>query len=410
MAASPPVTDPRHEHPRPTAAPWTALAWSSVALALGLAWLSGVVSAGVPGQAGFGSLFALLAPEASEPRVAPGVLSLLLGVVGAVCAVLMLRPGGAGGRAAEAVAWTLAAVVLLVFVDGQLLSWLGYSMILPVAGWVVPDLFQTWAEATFTASHLTTLFFVAGVAVWVAAALTHRRAVRGACRRCGRTPEWNTGHERAVRARALRTGRIAVAVACVVALFYPSLRLPWIFGIPVGVSREQFDAMSAEGGTIVIGVGLGTAALVGVVLMLGLVQRWGARFPWWTVGLAGRRVPVGLAVVPATLVAVALVAMGRSVVIESLGGARSLLTTEPLHTAAFASMAVWGAALGVATVAYAVRRRAECAGCGRGLPEVLPRDLGEADGGHGVGDARDEGGARDARGGSGTRGSRTPAA
>ncbi|WP_150251415.1 hypothetical protein [Nocardiopsis deserti] len=379
MAASPPVTETRHDHPRPTAVPWAALAWSAVALALGLAWLSGVVAAGAPGQSGFGALFALLPTDASGPlnaRTVSGAVSLLLGAVGAVGAVLMLRPPGGGGRAVEALSWTLGAVVLLVFVDGQLLSWLGYTMILPVAGWIVPGLFQLWAEATFTASHLSTLFFAVGVAVWGAAALTHRRAVRGACQHCGRAPEWNAGRERAVRARALRVGRIAVAVACVVALFYPSLRLPWLFGIPVGVSREQFDAMAADGGTIVIGVGLGTAGLVGVVLMLGLVQRWGVRFPRWMAGLSGRRVPVGLAVVPASLVAVALVAMGRSVVVEFLDAqARSLLTTEPLHAAAFASMAVWGAALGVATAAYAVRRRAECAGCGRGLPEVLPGDI-----------------------------------
>jgi predicted Fe-S protein YdhL (DUF1289 family) len=379
MAASPPVTDPHREYLRATAVAWTALAWSAVALALGLGWVSGVVAAGAPGQAGFGSLFALVAPDASAPlnaRTAPGALSLLLGAVGAVGAVLMLRPQGSGGRPVEAVCWTLAAVVLLVFVDGHLLSWLGYSMILPVAGWAVPDLLRLWVEATFAASHLTTLFFAAGVAVWVAAALTHRRAVLSACRRCGRAPGWSAGRERAVRARALRVGRIAVAVACVVALFYPALRLPWLLGISMGIGQEQFDAMSADGGMIVVGVGLGTAALVGVVLMLGLVQRWGVRFPWWMVGLAGRRVPVRLAVVPATLVAVGLVAMGRSVVVELLDEeARSLLTAEPLHTAAFASMAVWGAALGAATVAYAVRRRAGCAGCGRGLPEVSPRDI-----------------------------------
>lgn len=107
----------------------------------------------------------------------------------------------------------------------------------------------------------------------------------------------------------MRVGQVAVLVAGVVALFYPALRLPWIFGVPVGL-------------------------------------------------------------------AVALVAMGRSVVVELWGSQeRSLLTVEPLHTMAFASMAVWGVALGVATVAYAVRRRAECSRCGRGLPEVVPGEV-----------------------------------
>ena len=47
--------------------------------------------------------------------------------------------------------------------------------------------------------------------------------------------------------------------------------------------------------------------------MLGLVQRWGEVFPRWMIGLAGRRVPIALAVVPASLVSVLLIVGGIAI-------------------------------------------------------------------------------------------------
>ena len=52
--------------------------------------------------------------------------------------------------------------------------------------------------------------------------------------------------------------------------------------------------------------------------MLGLVQRWGEVFPRWMVGLAGRRVPMGLAVIPASLASV-LLAVGGIGIWSGLG-------------------------------------------------------------------------------------------
>ncbi|WP_236567591.1 MULTISPECIES: hypothetical protein [unclassified Nocardiopsis] len=368
MSAASPLSTPPPLEPAPALrVSWAVLAWSALAVALGLGWWGGLVPVGAEDAAGFG---VFLVPG----TVAASAAALAVGVTGAVCAVVALG-GRGGGRLVGAVAWVLAAVVLVVFVNGQLLAWLGYAMILPVLVWFQPEVGPAWVAATLTPLHLSTLFFTAGVAVWAVAGLSWRRAARGGCARCGRGPGWDADRERAVRVRALRVGRLAVALACVCALFYPALRLPWIFGVPVGMDAEEFAALAAREDMVLTGVSLGAAALVGVVLMLGLVQRWGVRFPWWMAGLRGRRVPVGLAVVPAALVAVALVAMGRSAVGELVRGPASLLTTDPVHAAAFASMAVWGAALGVAVAAYAVRRRAGCGVCGRGLPEAAPGDL-----------------------------------
>ncbi|MEK8226632.1 hypothetical protein NKG05_11880 [Oerskovia sp. M15] len=83
------------------------------------------------------------------------------------------------------------------------------------------------------------------------------------------------------------------------------------------------------------------------------------------VGLAGKRVPVSLAVVPASLVAVAVVPAGLEMI-------ASLVRTSPeMDVSSWAMFGpgllwpVWGVALGVATYAYAARRRGMCRVCGR---------------------------------------------
>jgi hypothetical protein len=43
---------------------------------------------------------------------------------------------------------------------------------------------------------------------------------------------------------------------------------------------------------------------VGAALTLGLVQRWGEVFPGWMFGLARRRIPIALVVIPASIVSV----------------------------------------------------------------------------------------------------------
>ena len=66
-------------------------------------------------------------------------------------------------------------------------------------------------------------------------------------------------------------------------------------------------------GTWISGLFLATFGLVGAALMLGLVQRWGEVFPCWMIGLGGRRVPIALAVVPASIVSVLLMVGGITI-------------------------------------------------------------------------------------------------
>ncbi|USY17098.1 hypothetical protein NE857_17190 [Nocardiopsis exhalans] len=355
---------PGTRHPPASFLPYgAALAWSAAALGMALGWLTGVVPPGLSEASAFGALL-----TTDHLGVAASV-TFLVGALGVVIALLL--PRSHAPRLLEVSAWTVFAVLLLAYIDSTLLVWLGYGLAMPVLVWVEPALGVDYVALTLSAPLLQTLYFTAGAGIWAWASLTHRRRRLDGCVRCGRTTAWTPDAERALRGQALRTGRIAVVGAFALALFYPALRLPWLFGYSMGMAEEAFAAVASDPTAMMIGLGLGAAGVLGAVLMLGLVQGWGVRFPWWMVGLSGRRVPVSLAVLPATLVAMALVGMGRSVLVQfwQLGGVEPGMGS---HAVAFGAMPLWGAALAVATAAYAVRRRAECAVCGRGLPEAWP--------------------------------------
>ena len=110
--------------------------------------------------------------------------------------------------------------------------------------------------------------------------------------------------------------------------------------------------------------------------MLGLVQRWGEVFPRWMIGLAGRRVPIALAVVPASLVSVLLIVGGigiwsglaQMVANLAAGGAEGieLIGEIIFQVGPTLLFPVWGVALAVATLGYYYRRRGPCSVCGRG--------------------------------------------
>jgi hypothetical protein len=121
------------------------------------------------------------------------------------------------------------------------------------------------------------------------------------------------------------------------------------------------------------GLSMATFGLVGAVLTLGLTQRWGEVFPRWMIGLAGRRVPIGLAIVPASLVSVLLVVGSiamwsgfAQLVGKSLTG--EVEAIDIVGLAPTMLFIVWGLALAMATLGYYYRRRGPCEVCGRGAP------------------------------------------
>jgi hypothetical protein len=266
----------------------------------------------------------------------------------------------------------LSGFLLLLMTGLDLLILLGY---IPYA---VRSLFtdagfgQKYLSGLMQWTTIHQLLCLTGGFLWLGATVCYARRSGDACLICGRRdgPDGWTSPE-----RAARWGRIAVAVSLVAPVFYAVTRYAWALGFPLGMS-EEYLRRGQETGMWISGLFLATFGLVGALLTLGLVQRWGEVFPRWMIGLAGRRVPIALAVVPASLVSVLLV-VGGIVIWSGLGQMAATLAaggaqgSEIIREIVFQLgptllFPVWGAALAAAALGYYYRRRGPCKVCGRG--------------------------------------------
>jgi hypothetical protein len=153
-----------------------------------------------------------------------------------------------------------------------------------------------------------------------------------------------------VTARTSRWVRVAVEAP----LAYALTRVLMFFCVP------GFDLFAFGEPILWAGLGLAVSASAGAWLTCGLVRPWGEVFPRWLPGLRGRRVPIGVAVVPGLLVAV-MVATAAKDMFQSFGedGALAVDTVVrwPLVTLPMLLWPLWAVALAVATVNYGIRRR-----------------------------------------------------
>ncbi|HZG90738.1 MAG TPA: hypothetical protein VEZ42_11045, partial [Pseudonocardia sp.] len=364
---------------RRPATPLLALAgtWSGLVTVLGLWWwiaggypfgpadpwgegtALGVLPAAVgpPLLVGFGLVGLVVAVTAigrarRDPQPAGAVPVVVTGVVHAV-AFLLLAPGLSLLVLAGYLMAALGPVVLLA----TLLAGARRSrsaavaatvlVLLGIAAWATGvaggDVVAGWATAFTTGlaeqatRMLILLFLAAGGAVWAGLAWV---SVRGSATG-GPPAAWTRP------AAAARWGRVATVIATLCALPYVLVRVTWLTPWPLGVPPGTEDAV--VGAMRLQGLLLGGAALAGAVLTTGLVARWGEVWPRWMPGLRGRPVPVAAAVVPATLVAVLLssAAVPMAVLAVELGELLMLLMFP---------LPVWGPALGIAALGYALRR------------------------------------------------------
>ncbi len=352
-------------------APYAALGWSLLYAALGVYWALGghgfpytleTMSGGMePLLARFGTGLAwIVVILAGTPAAAVGA-AMLRGVRSRVLRLLFITAGV-----------LLVAVLLLLMTSVDLLVKLGYFPYAVFSFFTGSELGHNILAGWVRWPTVHQLLCLIGGFLWLAATVSYTRRSGGACLYCGRRegPErWTGPHE------AARWGRIAVYVAMVAPLFYTATRYAWALGIPLGMS-EEYLRRGQESGTWISGLFLATFGLVGALLMLGLVQRWGELFPRWMIGLAGRRVPIALAVIPASLVSVLLVVGGigiwsnlaQMVANAAATGAEGigLIGEIIFQLGPTLLFPVWGAALAVATLGYYYRRRGPCAVCGRG--------------------------------------------
>ncbi|WP_433285413.1 hypothetical protein [Micromonospora sp. CA-244673] len=263
-------------------------------------------------------------------------------------AVAALAMTGAAGRPSRPLRVLLTgyaaavALALAVVIPGmRVLALLGYAPMLIIGapfGWPPVDYAEVFDWPLFAR-----LAALAGGMLLAAALLSWRRRTAEGAR-----PGWTAP------ASAARWGRWAAWTAAVIPVLYALTRFAWLAGIPLGMSRETLAEMRADG-AIWAGAGLGAFAVVGAVLTLGLVARWGERFPRWLPGLAGRRVPVLLAVIPAGLVSLAVLA--ASLDLLAAPEFADLIREGNSAALPMALWPVWSVTLAAATYAYQLRRR-----------------------------------------------------
>ena len=351
-------------------APYAAIAWSLIYAALVVYWA--VSGRGFP-----------YTPETASDVMDPllgrfgsgvaWIVVLLAGIPAAAMGVAMLR--GVRGRMLRPLLITagalLAGVLLLLMTGLNLLVKFGYIPA-AVSGLFTAEKGQAYLAAWIQWTTIYQLLCLIGGFLWLATTVCYARRSGDACLYCGRrdgSEGWNSPDH------AARWGRITVYVALVAPVFYALTRYAWALGFPLGMSKEYLRS-GQESGTWISGLFLATFGLVGAVLMLGLVQRWGEVFPRWMIGLAGRRVPIALAVVPASIVSVLLIVGGigiwsglaQMVAGMAAGGAADIEIIGAIifQLGPTLLFPVWGVALAVATLGYYYRRRGPCSVCGRG--------------------------------------------
>ena len=347
-------------------APYAAVAWSLVYAALGFYWA--VSGRGFPYTPE--TLSDVTGPVVG--RFGPGgawIVVILAGIPAAALGIAMLR--GVRSRVLRplfiSAGALLAGVLLLLMIEFTLLIQLAYIPFVVfnlLTGTEFGQVFvESLAQSKWTIAHQ--LLCLTGGFLWLATTIIYARRSGDACLYCGRrdgSQRWNSPEQ------AARWGRIAVYVAMVTPVIYALTRYAWALGIPLGMSEEHWR-LGQERGEWISGLFLATFGLVGALLMLGLVQRWGEVFPRWMVGLAGRRVPIALAVVPASIMSVLFMVGGIAVwsgYTQMADAAVTIGEDMGIVVGPVLLFPVWGVALAVATLGYYYRRRGPCSVCGRG--------------------------------------------
>ena len=348
--------------------PYAAVAWSLVYAALGVYWaIGGHGFPYTPETASdmMGPLLGRLGPAVAW------IVVILAGMPAAALGAVMLRGVKAFRTFFITTGVLLAGILLLLMTSLNLLTKVGY---LPSAllGQLPAEKSQAYFEGWRQWATIHQLLCLVGGFIWLAATVCYSRRSMDACLYCGRRegPEGWTSPD-----QAARWGHIAVLVGLVAPLFYTFTRYAWVMGFPLGMNEERYRSGQVNG-TMMGALSLGTFILVGAVLMLGLVQRWGEIFPRWMIGLTGRRVPIALAVVPASLASVLLIVGGITIwsdipqmvanVVDTEAADRELIAALLFELGPTLLFPVWGASLAVATLGYYYRRRGACRVCTRG--------------------------------------------
>ena len=302
-------------------------------------WTSSLL-AGVPARVG-APLFAVVA---------------LVGFVVATAMVWAMRRGDVLTTRSRGSAVVFGAVVagwwLLIVPDARVLAVVGYLPMIVVLAPSDPEIRASLVDA-ISPVHVNHVAVIVGGFLWAFATLAFARRTTA---RGDHEPGWT------IRA-VTRWARPAVYVAAAVPAVYAVTRIAWAVGIPLGI-RDDLFAEGTAAGQLQAGAWLASFGLVGSVLTFGLIARWGQVFPGWLPWLGGRSVPIGLAVVPATVVSALVFSAGLGLSRSGLTGDIHFSVQSWAELGPILLWPLWGAALATATLAYYLRRRRTGRQCG----------------------------------------------
>lgn len=154
------------------------------------------------------------------------------------------------------------------------------------------------------------------------------------------------------------------------------LHIPWILGVPFLAHAASFDSwyhgrsngtegypdgiLGVPAGAFYLGI-LVVLAILGGVLSLGLISRWGLIFPRWVPLLRGRRVPPWLPLTPTVLGSVLMVGYALTLPVQFPRAIAAASPADPFTlTGALVGLPVllaWAVALPTAGWSYYRRTR-----------------------------------------------------
>lgn len=290
-----------------------------------------------------------------------------LALLAAGAAAAVSRPLAPGGRSAVTAGLVLALMVCSVNAIG-----------LPVH--FVSLLSGDDLESATGLAHI--VLYAAGAVLLLPTLLVHRRRGLGLCPRCGAAHQSAgagplTHPEPTAAPRATRIAAYALLGGL---LPWAAVKTWWTLGgDALGVTADEWAASGEKGSQAArslasAGVDVTVlAAALGVFLALGLVHRWGAVFPRWTLPLSGTRVPRLLPLVPAWLTGVPLAAYGALLTVgaalSAVGAIPAIEAQEGFTSAGLTWMVLFGGlafgglggSLLVGARSYAARTRPTCA-------------------------------------------------
>ena len=343
---------------------WGVLVWTIGYGALGIAWWAGLGAypfGPVPLDRRSLSILEGLPIEVFGPAMT------VVAVVGAACAVFMLRGGGSARtrRLVTAFGAAMAVVATSIVPDYTLLAVAAlWPLFIVFAVFGVPGAQDGIADILYWHRMNLVIVFAGGL-LWAAATLAHRRRSRGACPNCGRI-HGLTGSTTARMAQR-SWGRAWAGLAIAATLPYELTRIAWFTGWPLGLTDEMYASLQDPPELLTVGLLLALLSIGGAVLTHGLAAPWGERFPRWFGPLAGRRVPVPLAVVPAAAVAVTIPPAALMSLSPAASGGYDWANWGTWLPGVL--LIVWAIGLGMATWSYHLRRRGACRVCAASGPQ-----------------------------------------